>query len=78
MSQLSRAELIEWVERIMNAEGSEAEIDEWLTMVKQHVPHPEISNLIFWNEEDWTATQIVDEALAYQPIILPPPSNTRC
>lgn len=74
MSQLTRTELIELVERIISAEGSEAEIDDWLTIVQQHVPHPEISNLIFWNEEEWTPTQIVDEALAYQPIILPPPS----
>lgn len=73
---LSRDELITLVERIMNDEGNEQEIDQWLLMVEQNVPHPEISNLIFWNKEDWSAAEIVDIALTYQPILLPPSSQS--
>ncbi len=67
---LSRAELIQLVQRIQDGEGSEQQQDEWLELLTCQVPHPEVSNLIFWNEEDWTAEQIVDVALAYRPIIL--------
>ncbi len=67
---LSRAELIQLVQRIQDGEGSEQQQDEWLELLTCQVPHPEVSNLIFWNEEDWTAEQIVDAALAYRPIIL--------
>ncbi|MFD1886772.1 hypothetical protein [Paenibacillus wenxiniae] len=67
---LSRTELIELVQRILDGEGSEQQQDEWLDLLIRQVPHPEVSNLIFWNDEDWTAAQIVDEALAYRPIVL--------
>lgn len=73
---LSRNELIELVTRIMNDDGNEQEIDQWLLILEQNVPHPEISNLIFWNEEEYSASEIVDMALAYQPILLPPSSQS--
>lgn len=75
MMTLSRNELIDLVERIMKDQGNEQEIDQWLVMLEQHVPHPEISNLIFWNDKDWSAAEIVDMALAYEPILLPPSSS---
>ncbi len=67
---LSRTELIQLVQRILDGEGSEQQQDEWLELLIRQVPHPEVSNLIFWNDEDWTAEQIVDEALVYRPIVL--------
>ncbi|TKJ84845.1 e9imm peptide [Paenibacillus sp. CFBP13512] len=69
---LSRNECIDLVERIMQDRGNEQEIDQWLVTLEQNVPHPEISNLIFWNDKDYSAAEIVDKALAYQPILLPP------
>ncbi|WP_241669449.1 bacteriocin immunity protein [Paenibacillus sp. CFBP13512] len=72
MMTLSRNECIDLVERIMQDRGNEQEIDQWLVTLEQNVPHPEISNLIFWNDKDYSAAEIVDKALAYQPILLPP------
>ncbi|MEK4852800.1 hypothetical protein NST04_23315 [Paenibacillus sp. FSL H7-0756] len=70
---LSRQQLIALVTKIVNAEGTEAELDEWLEVVASNVPHPGVSDLIFWNEPELTPEEIVDAALGYQPIVLPPP-----
>jgi hypothetical protein len=64
--------LIDLVRNLMNAEGTEDELDEMLTELQQQLPHAEISNLIYWDDRDLTPEQIVEEALAARPIILPP------
>jgi hypothetical protein len=64
-------ELIEIVKNIMEANGTEGEIDKMIDYVEKNVPHPEITDLIFWNERDLTAEEIVEEALNYKPLILP-------
>jgi hypothetical protein len=66
--------LIDLVRKLMNAEGTEDEQDNMLTELQQQLPHAEISNLIFWDDRDLTPEQIVEEALAARPIILPPQS----
>jgi hypothetical protein len=68
---LSREQLIELVTKIMNTEGTEEEIDEMFQQLRRNVIHPGIGNLIFWDERGLSAEEIVDEALAYKPIILP-------
>lgn len=68
--ELTRDELIELVNKIMEVKGTEEEIDEWLSMVKRNVPHPNVSDLIFWDERELTSIEIVDEALSYKPIII--------
>ncbi|OME99207.1 hypothetical protein BK129_28310 [Paenibacillus amylolyticus] len=68
----NRLHLVELVRKLMDAEGTEAELDDMLTELQQQVPHAEISNLIFWDDRDLTPEQIVEEALASRPIILPP------
>ncbi|WP_338019667.1 bacteriocin immunity protein [Paenibacillus piscarius] len=73
---LSRQELIALVTKIVNAEGTEEELDQWLEMVMRQVPHPQVSNLIFWHEPELTPEEIVDTALSYQPIVLPPPAES--
>lgn len=70
MQQLSKEDLIELVGKIMNVEGSEEEIDRMIEILKQSVPHPEVSDLIFWNENDLTPEQVVELALSYKPIQL--------
>ncbi|WP_340022993.1 bacteriocin immunity protein [Paenibacillus sp. FSL K6-1096] len=72
---LSRQELIALVTKIVNAEGTEEELDQWLETVIRQVPHPQVSDLIYWHEPELTPDEIVDAALSYQPIILPPPSE---
>lgn len=69
-NKLSRLELIELVEKIMKSNGTEEEIDNMIEELERNVPHPEVSDLIFWNEEELTPEQIVDIALAYKPIQL--------
>lgn len=66
------AQLVERVRKLMNAEGTEAELDDMLTELQQLLPYAEISNLIFWDDRDLTPEQIVEEALAARPIQLPP------
>ncbi|WFR62860.1 bacteriocin immunity protein [Paenibacillus amylolyticus] len=70
----NRLQLIELVRKLMDAEGTEAELDDMLTELQRQVPHAEISNLIYWDDRDLTPEQIVEEALAARPIILPPHS----
>ncbi|MET3210290.1 UNVERIFIED_CONTAM: hypothetical protein ABIC26_003238 [Paenibacillus sp. PvR008] len=52
------------------------EADSMLTVVMHNTPHPAVSDLIYWDDRDLSATDIVDEALQYQPIILPPSESS--
>ncbi|MFD6510566.1 MULTISPECIES: bacteriocin immunity protein [unclassified Bacillus (in: firmicutes)] len=68
--EITREELINLVGKIVECEGTEEEIDEMLEAVERNVPHPEVSDLIYWNDKDLSSEQIVDIALAYKPIQL--------
>lgn len=68
--RLSRDELVRLVTKIMNTEGTEAEIDEYVKIVNREVPHPEWMALAFYDERNMTPEQVVAEALAYKPIQL--------
>ncbi|MDO4773077.1 MAG: bacteriocin immunity protein [Bacillota bacterium] len=68
--KLTREKIISLVSKIVECEGTEEEINEMLEIVKDNVPHPEVSDLIYWNEEYLSPEQIVDKALAYKPIQL--------
>ncbi|WP_128100412.1 bacteriocin immunity protein [Paenibacillus sp. DCT19] len=76
MTEVTRIELIEWVRKLMNAEGTEAELDDMLNELQQQLPYTEISNLIYWDDRALSPEQIVEEALAARPIQLPPPSQS--
>lgn len=69
--KLSKEELIVLVERIVKDDGTEKEIDMMLSTLEKSVPHPEVSNLIFWNDKELTALEIVEIALNYKAIPLP-------
>lgn len=71
----NREELVELVRKIKNAEGTEEELDEMLELLERSVPHPEVSDLIFWDERNLNPEEIVEEALNYQPIITPLPNQ---
>lgn len=66
---MSKEELIKLVEKIMKCEGTEEEIDGMIELLEKNVPHPEVSDLIFWDRER-TPQEIVELALSYKPIIL--------
>lgn len=75
-SKLSKLKLIKLVNKICNAENKdEEELDRWLTLLEQNVPDPEVSDLIFHSDENLTPEEIVEKALSYKPIIMPPPSK---
>lgn len=69
--KLTREELIKLVKKMCNGEGSDDEISEWIELLEQNVPDPNVSDLIFWNNEGLTPEQIVDRAMNYKPIVLP-------
>ncbi|SFS52486.1 bacteriocin immunity protein [Marininema halotolerans] len=76
MKRLNREELVELVRRIIDVDGTEEEIDQMIDLFEEIVPNPKGSGLIFYPEnEDVTPEEIVEEALHYEPIITPPPSN---
>ncbi|MWC27341.1 hypothetical protein GON22_04485 [Paenibacillus sp. MMS18-CY102] len=54
----------------MNAEGSEEELNRMMAIVERSVPHPNMSDLIFWGEEERSAEDIVEQALKYEPELL--------
>jgi hypothetical protein len=66
---MTRDELIKLVNEIMNVQGkSEEQIDELIDILIKNVPHPAVTDLIYWN--NLTAEEIVDKALSYKPIQL--------
>ena len=73
VEKLSRKQLIELVEKLLSNEGTEQQDDEWLHLVKCNVPHPRMNNLIY--RTDLSAEEIIDQALAYEPVPLGPSSK---
>ena len=68
--KLSKEELVRLVTKIMNTEGTEAEVDELVEMVNRAVPHPGWMDLAVYDDRNLTPDQVVEEALAYKPILL--------
>ena len=79
--KLTRDEIIRLVGKLMNAEGTEKEMDEWLRLVELNVPDAGVSDIIFWPNvrhlpDNLTAEEVVDIAFSYKPIILGPAKET--
>ncbi|HLV97873.1 MAG TPA: hypothetical protein VKT82_04270 [Ktedonobacterales bacterium] len=75
--RLSKQELISLVQKIVKAEGSEQEIDAWLSRIDRSVPCPDgyVCDLIFYPHlhelgDGSSAEEIVEKALRYKPIQL--------
>lgn len=74
--KLSKAELIQLVEKIISGQGTEQEIYKWLKLVELNVPDQGVSDIIYWpstrgQPDNLTAEQIVDIALSYKPNVIP-------
>ncbi|WP_234038809.1 e9imm peptide [Micromonospora coerulea] len=70
-AKLTRDEAIVLVERIMRGDyADDAEADGWLDQLERDLVCPDgsVSGLIFWTDPELTAAEVVDRALAYQPI----------
>lgn len=65
---MKKEELIKLVEKIINCDGSEEEIDNMILKLEKNVNHPEVTDLIFYDEK--SPEEIIDIALSYKPIIL--------
>ncbi|WP_411093625.1 e9imm peptide [Streptomyces sp. 049-1] len=72
--EMSRAEAVVLVQRIMDAEyASDDEVDGWLTRLDRALscPSGHVSDLIFWPpERGLSADEVVDQALASRPVAL--------
>ncbi len=60
---MTRSEMVRAVERLFVADGSEADLYELRQQLTMVVPHANISDLIYYPDQERTEEQIVDEAL---------------
>ncbi|MFI1539830.1 bacteriocin immunity protein [Streptomyces anandii] len=73
---MTHAELVVLVDRIMSGEGTEEEHAKLVRRLERNVPHPRVSDLIYWprhagfDKDGLTAEEVVEAALAYRPIAL--------
>ena len=65
--KLTKEGIVRLVNHIQNADGTEKEIDDMIDLLQESVPYPSVSDLIFYSEDEMTAEQIVEAALAYAP-----------
>ena len=70
-----RHELVKTVAQLLDGTfATDEAVDEALTFLKARVPHPRMSDLIFWPrtefDHDPTADEIVDRALSYRAVNL--------
>jgi hypothetical protein len=70
VADITRDELVEIVRRLLTAAPESAY---YRRLLEANVSHPRVSDLVFYPSDDLqgaSAEQIVDEALAYRPIVL--------
>jgi len=66
---MNRLDLIKLVKEIVEINGkTEKEIDTLIEILKLNVPHPEVTDLIYFDE--LTPEEIVEKALSYKTINL--------
>lgn len=69
----NREHLVQIVRRIIELDGSEEEIDELIAEFIRSVPHPQAINVLGRHDD---AEGVVEEALSYEPIAMPPASSS--
>ena len=67
---MTKTELIELVRRVMEADGTEEELSAIIDTVSRAVPYPGWTNLLYYNDRELSAEEVVAQALAYKPIQL--------
>lgn len=68
--KLRKEELIELVKKICNVCGNEEQLDNWIEIIEKETGCPEVSDYIYWEEENLSPKEIVEKALSYKPILL--------
>ena len=71
---MNRLEMIKAVRRLLVADGTEEELHQFLDQLDAAAPCSNFSDLIYYPDQSRTPEQIVDVALAAQPILLGRPS----
>jgi hypothetical protein len=73
MAKLTRDQLIERVQRIIDVAGPDEELEQLAEEINASIPYPDILELIYDETESHTASEIVDRALHHkaEPIRLP-------
>jgi hypothetical protein len=74
--RLTNQELLELIERIRSAAGSEDEITEWVNTLEDQAPNSHVSDLIFWS--DLSPEEIMERMVASSVPPLPPPGEPQC
>ncbi len=70
LSDITDAEYLEIITRLLEGQASEAEVNYWLRLLDINIPCPLIFDLIFWSDNEPTAEQILAKARQWRPIIL--------
>lgn len=71
MIALDRKYLIDLIAKIMNAEGTEEELDGYIDELEKISPMPDVTGLIFYPESgDVTAEAVADAILNFKPRLL--------
>lgn len=70
-----RTRLIELVQRIRSASGTEEELNELIRELQAATGNPSISDLIYWHEPPLTDEEVVDQAMSRTGIPLRGPSE---
>ncbi len=69
-NKLSRKELIKLVSNIIECNGIEEKIDNIFKVLESNVQDPEVTDLIFYSNDNLSAEEIVDKSLSYKVIQL--------
>ena len=69
-SRKSREQLIGITQALIDAELPEEELNSLIEDLEMSVPHPEVTDLIYYHDPKLSAAEIVDRALAYRPVEL--------
>ncbi|PCJ15467.1 MAG: hypothetical protein COB02_17990 [Candidatus Cloacimonadota bacterium] len=72
MTMLSKDKLIALVNRLINVNGTEDELDDIESLLENELPDPNFVDYIYYppNGIELSAEEIIEKALAYKPIIL--------
>ena len=74
-NQLADRDLVQLIQWLIDSKGSESEESYWLDLLSANLPHPDISDLIYWPSEfglpdEPTAEEILAQAKAHKVIQL--------
>ena len=70
MPTQSRERIVWIAQHLIDATLPEEEEDALVEELQESVPHPRVTDLIFYTDPPLTADQVVDQALTYRPIEL--------